>query len=415
PPGTAGPDLLRQRGTAFAPGHGARRGLHGSGPGRCGGMSRDRLRVAFIGAGSTVFARVLLKDLMALQDIPPLEIRLMDIDPERLRVTAAVARELAAAAAQGAPGGGDAAGRAGRGGAARPPARIVTTLDRREALDGADYVVCLVQIGGYRPGTVTDFEIPKRYGIVQTIADTLGIGGIMRGLRTIPFLQELARDMRELCPDAWLFNYANPLAINQWALEDAGVKTVGLCHSVRRTARQLAEYLGVPFAALEYQAAGINHMAFFLDLWAEGRDLYPALRAMAAEGRIPAHDRVRFEILAHFGYFVSESSFHFAEYVPYFLRPDRPGAIEHYQLPVDEYLRRCQVYEEQYNALRDAVDRGGLLPQDHRESDEDVANIIHSLETGQGRVIHANVRNGGAIENLPPDCIVEVPCRVDRF
>ncbi|HEY8497535.1 MAG TPA: alpha-glucosidase/alpha-galactosidase [Limnochordales bacterium] len=402
---------------------------------------RDALRIAFIGAGSTVFARVLLRDLFALDDVPPLDIRLMDTDPERLRVTEAVARRLAAEAA--AAGG-------------RAPARITATMDRRAALEGADYVICLVQIGGFRPATVADFEIPKRYGLVQTIGDTLGIGGIMRGLRTIPFLQDLARDMKECCPGAWLFNYANPLAINQWALEDAGIKTVGLCHSVRRTARQLAGYLGVPFEKVEYRAAGINHMAFFLRFAAEGRDLYPDLRAMVAEGRIPAHDRVRFEVMAHFGYFVSESSFHFAEYVPYFLRPDRPGAIEHYQLPLDEYLRRCGVYEEQFNALRAEVDRaereaaladtartagdagageparapgeaaaGGPAPAAAAtsgtpatrgpQSDEDVAWIIHSLETGQGRLLHANVRNGGAIENLPPDCIVEVPCYVDRF
>jgi len=419
---------------------------------------RDAVRIAFIGAGSTVFARVLLRDLFALDDIGPLEIRLMDIDPERLRVTEAVARRLAQEAAAG----------------GRAPARITSTMERRAALEGADYVICLVQIGGFRPATVADFEIPKRYGLVQTIGDTLGIGGIMRGLRTIPFLRELARDMRECCPDAWLFNYANPLAINQWALEDAGVKTVGLCHSVKRTARQLAGYVGVPFEKVEYQAAGINHMAFFLRFEAEGRDLYPELRAMVAEGRIPAHDRVRFEVLAHFAYFVSESSFHFAEYVPYFLRSDRPGAIERYQLPVDEYLRRCGVYEEQFNALREEVDRaereapehgGGTLayggsdpahgsgdpahrsgpvhgsgnvehgsdtrapgsaprevsanepagrPASGPQSDEDVAWIIHSLETGQGRLLHANVRNAGAIENLPPDCIVEVPCYVDR-
>lgn len=400
---------------------------------------RDKVRIAFIGAGSTVFARVLLRDLFALEDIGPLEIRLMDIDPERLRVTEAVARKLAQEAA--AAGG-------------RAPARIASTMDRRAALDGADYVICLVQIGGFRPATVADFEIPKRYGLVQTIGDTLGIGGIMRGLRTIPFLQDLARDMHECCPDAWLFNYANPLAINQWALEDAGLKTVGLCHSVKRTARTLAGYVGVPFEKVEYQAAGINHMAFFLRFESEGRDLYPDLRAIVAEGRIPANDRVRFEVLEHFGYFVSESSFHFAEYVPYFLRPDRPGVIERYQLPVDEYLRRCGVYEEQFNALREEVDReqqaalghgsatGGAgaagpsgapsegagvapaaapagapatRPGSGPQSDEDVAWIIHSLETGQGRLLHANVRNRGAIENLPPDCIVEVPCYVDRF
>lgn len=361
------------------------------------------IKVAFIGAGSTVFARVLMRDLLRQPDLGELELRLMDIDPERLRVTEQVARYLVQALG------------------AR--ARIVSTTDRRQALAGVHYVICLVQIGGYRPATLADFEIPKRYGIQQTIADTLGIGGIMRGLRTIPFLMELARDMQELCPDAWLINYSNPLTINQWALEETGVRTVGLCHSVRRTARQLASYLDVPFQELDYLAAGINHMAFFLRLSCQGTDLYPRLRALLAEGRVPAEDRVRFEILRAFGAFVSESSFHFAEYVPYFLRKDRPELVARYVLPIDEYLRRCERHEKEYAELRAALNAGDdgsqaarLIASDlYAESDEDAANIIHSLETGTVRRIHANVRNRGVIDNLPADCVVEVPCLVDRW
>lgn len=288
---------------------------------------------------------------------------------------------------------------------------------------GLHYVICPVQIGGYRPAALADFEIPKRYGIQQTIADTLGIGGIMRGLRTIPLLMELARDIRELCPDAWLINYSNPLTINQGALEETGLRTVGLCHSVRRTARQLASYLDVPFQELDYLAAGINHMAFFLRLSCQGTDLYPRLRALLAEGRVPAEDRVRFEILRAFGAFVSESSFHFAEYVPYFLRKDRPELVARYVLPIDEYLRRCEWHEKEYAELRAALNAGDdgsqaarLIASDlYAEFDEDAANIIHSLETGTVRRIHANVRNRGVIDNLPADCVVEVPCLVDRW
>lgn len=374
-------------------------------------MTQRRLSVAFIGAGSTVFARVLIRDLLDLTDLAPLEIRLMDIDAERLQVTAAITEQMVEHVANDMAGAEEVR-----------DTRIVTTTERRQALDGVDYVVCLVQIGGFRPATVNDFEIPKRYGLEQTIADTLGIGGIMRGLRTIPFLQELARDMRELCPEAWLFNYANPLSINQWALEDAGVKTVGLCHGIRRTARQLAGYVGAPSDQLEYQAAGINHMAFFLGLSAGGTDLYPALRELVRDGRVPAEDRVRFEMLRHFGYFVSESSFHFAEYVPYFFRSDRPGSSERYDVPVDEYLRRCEQYEQQFSALQDAVEQTAAGTHTERidadlvrPSDEDVAGIIHSLETGKVRSIHANVRNAGSITNLPDDCVAEVPCQIDRF
>ncbi|MBO8142391.1 MAG: alpha-glucosidase/alpha-galactosidase [Firmicutes bacterium] len=353
------------------------------------------IRIAFVGAGSAVFARVLIRDILQQPDLGEMEIRLMDIDRERLEVIDGIARRLVSTSGA--------------------KVRITSTLDRARALDGADYVICLVQIGGFRPATVTDFEIPKRFGIRQTIGDTLGIGGIMRGLRTIPFLEDLAADMRRLCPEGWLINYANPLAINQWALEDLGVRTVGLCHSVRRTARQLANYLRVPFEDLEYQAAGINHMAFFLRLAHRGEDLYPQLLALAASGRVPSNDRVRFEVLRRFGYFVSESSYHFAEYVPYFLRRDRPDLVDAYAVPIDEYLHRCQRYEEEFRRLKAALNDpdGSVGPEG--PSDEDAAGIIHSLETGTERRIYANVRNHGAIDNLPPDCIVEVPCAVDRF
>lgn len=374
-------------------------------------MTERRTKVAFIGAGSTVFARVLMQDLLQLTDIDPLEIRLMDIDGDRLAVTAKLA-ELLVEQIQGA--GSSSAGER---------ATIVATTDRRRALAGADYVVCLVQIGGYRPATLADFEIPKRYGLQQTIADTLGIGGIMRGLRTIPFLQSLAADMKELCPDAWLFNYANPMAMNQWAVEDIGIRTVGLCHGIRRTARQLAGHLGIPFDELAYTAAGINHMAFFLHLSRRGEDVYPRLRRLAKSGRWPREDGVRFEMLAHFGYFVSESSFHFAEYVPYFLRSDRPDLVERHAIPVDEYLRRCEQYERRHGCLVEALAAADVGPDSHpllkadveNKSDEDLADIIHSLETGEPRRLHANVRNRGYIDNLPEDAVVELPCFVDGF
>src|SRR6187551_1979829 len=244
-------------------------------------------RIAFVGAGSTVFTRHLIGDVLAMPELAGSTFALMDIDPARLETSRAAAQELVAAH------GADAA--------------VEATLDRREALAGADYVVTSFQVGGLE-STLIDFEIPKRYGLRQTIGDTLGVGGISRALRTIPVLLAVCADMEELCPDALLLQYVNPMAMLCWAVaERSTIRTVGLCHSVQYTAAQLAADLGLPAGEVHYHAAGINHVAFLLRLEHEGEDLYPALHRLIEEGRVPEDNRVRYEVMRHLGYFVTES------------------------------------------------------------------------------------------------------------
>jgi alpha-galactosidase len=349
-------------------------------------------RIAMIGAGSTVFARNLLGDILSFPELRESHIALMDIDPERLRTSEVVARKVAQAV--------DAA------------PTITTHTDRRSALEGADYAINMIQVGGYRPATVIDFEIPKKYGLRQTIADTLGVGGIMRALRTIPVMLEMCREMEEVAPDVTFLNYVNPMAMNTWAVTRATrVKTVGLCHSVQGTAEQLARDIGVPSEEIHYLCAGINHMAFYLRFERDGEDLYPRIRQVAAEGRIPDWNRVRYEMLARLGYFVTESSEHFAEYCPHFIRQDRPELIERFNVPLDEYPRRCESQIKGWHALRAKLE--GDEPVQVRRSHEYGSLIIHSMETGTPRVIYGNVPNEGLITNLPEGCCVEVPVLVD--
>ena len=351
-------------------------------------------KITFLGAGSTIFAKNLLGDIFSFLEFADAHIHLMDIDPERLRTSEIVAHRVAEFFG------------------ARP--KIEATLDRRRALDGADYAISLFQVGGYKPSTVIDFEIPRKHGLRQTIADTLGFGGIMRGLRTIPVFLDIVRDMEAVCPDATLLQYVNPLAMNCWAVNRASrINTVGLCHSVQGTAGQLAEDIGVPLDEINYLCAGINHMAFYLRFERNGQDLYPLIRQVAAEGRAPAWNRVRYEALTRLGYFVTESSEHFSEYVPWFIKRDRPDLIERFNIPLDEYLARCERQIAEWQALRDRFERGELEIT-HQRSHEYGALIIHSLETGTPRVVYGNVANHGLIDNLPAGCTVEVPCLVDR-
>jgi len=355
-------------------------------------------KIAFIGAGSTVFAKNLLGDILSFPELSRATISLHDIDAERLRTSERVARRVAAALA------------------AAPT--IEATADRRRALDGADYVITMFQIGGYRPSTVIDFDIPRRYGLRQTIADTLGIGGIMRGLRTVPVLLDMAREMEELCPGATLLNYVNPMAINCWALSRATpIRTIGLCHSVQGTAEQLARDIGVPVEEINYLCAGINHMAFYLRFerrTAAGvEDLYPRIRRVLAEGRVPDWNRVRYDLFGRFGYFVTESSEHLSEYVPWYIKRDRPDLIDRYNIPLDEYITRCENQIAAWDAIRQLLeDESITLPVERTH--EYGAYIIHSLETGQPRVVYGNVANDHLIDNLPPGACVEVPCLVDR-
>jgi alpha-galactosidase len=385
-------------------------------------------KIAFVGAGSTVFAKNLLGDILSFPELAGSQIALMDIDEARLNTTRLVAERIAGAVG------------------AHPT--ILATTDRRRALEGADYAISMFQVGGYRPSTVIDFEIPKKYGLRQTIADTLGIGGIMRALRTIPVLTSMTRDMEELCPDVTFLNYVNPMAMNMWAVNRASkIKNVGLCHSVQGTAHQLAADIDVDPAEINYICAGINHMAFYLKFErktpAGVEDLYPRIRQVYEGGRAPAWNRVRYEMCKRTGYFVTESSEHFSEYTPWFIKRDRPDNIEKFNIPLDEYIRRCEVQLAGWEITKETIENPGV-PVDEAKlaqklkavgaSDWDVtwiasmatnfdeieqsheygSYIIHSLETGIPRVIYGNVANNGLIDNLPQGCTVEVPCLVDK-
>jgi alpha-galactosidase len=350
-------------------------------------------KIALIGAGSVVFAKTLIGDILSFAELANAHLALVDVDAVRLHTAARMAQKVAAAA--------------------RAAPIITAHRERRAALTGADYVINTIQVGGYRPSTVIDFEVPKQHKLRQTIADTLGVGGIMRALRTIPVLLDICRDMEELCPDAWLLNYSNPMAMNCWALSRATpIRTVGLCHSVQGTAMQLAGDIGVPYRDITYQAAGINHMAFYLRFERRGEDLYPLIRKVVADGRVPGNNRVRYEMLGRLGYFVTESSEHFAEYTPYFIRRDRPDLIERFGVPLDEYISRCEFMDRFWGDMRSFFEGDEPIAEIER-SHEYGALIIHSLETGKPRVVYGNVPNRGLITNLQQGCCVEVPCLVD--
>jgi alpha-galactosidase len=357
-------------------------------------------KICLVGAGSTVFAQNILGDFLSTPSEHDYVISLFDIDPERLKTSEIVARRICETLKLNS-------------------VRIEATLDRRQALRGSDFVILMMQVGGYKPATVTDFEVPKKYGLRQTIADTLGIGGIFRGLRTIPVLEAICRDMEEVCPNALLMQYVNPMAINCWAIKEIApsIRNVGLCHSVQHTAHHLASCLGENIHDINYLSAGINHIAFFLkyekvDANGGRQDLYPRLKALAAEGKVPADDRVRFDALKRLGHFVTESSEHFSEYTSWYIKDRRPEMVEQLNIPLDEYIRRCEVQIAEWHALRQELE--GDKPIEVCRSNEYAAGIIHAAVTGKPALIYGNVPNNGMIENLPPECIVEVPCHVDR-
>lgn len=291
-------------------------------------------------------------------------------------------------------------------------ATIVSYTDAREALTDATFVVNAIQVGGYEPCTVTDFEIPKKYGLRQTIADTLGIGGIFRGLRTIPVLLDYCKIMEEVCPDAWLLNYTNPMSILTLAvLKATKIKTIGLCHSVQVCAPDLLRHLGMEYDNVSYKIAGINHMAWLLEVESNGQDLYPKIKekAIAFEGK--HYDMVRFEIMKRFGYYVTESSEHNSEYMPYFIKEKYPELIERFNIPLDEYPRRCIEQIKNWNKLREEIVHDHSLS--HTRTHEYASYIMEAMITNKPYKIGANVLNTGLITNLPNDCVVEVPCLVD--
>jgi alpha-galactosidase len=357
-------------------------------------QSTSKRKITFIGAGSTVFAKNLLVDILSFPELADSRICLFDIDPERLRTSEIVARRVAQQL--------------------KATPEVETTTDGGHAFDGATYAINMIQVGGYRPCTVTDFEIPKKYGLRQTIADTLGIGGIMRALRTVPVLIGMGQEMERRCPDVIHLNYVNPMAMNCWALARATkIKTVGLCHSVQHTAEELAADIGIPVSEINYVVAGINHLAFYLNFERNGEDLYPLIQRVIDESRIPADNRVRYDMFRRLNYFVTESSEHFSEYVPWYIKKGREDLIERYKIPLDEYPRRCERQIAGWQQLRDTLERTDS-PLELERSVEYGSGIIHSVETGQPRVIYGNVENRDLITNLPNGCCVEVPCLVDK-
>ena len=349
--------------------------------------SQAVIKVTFVGAGSIEFTRNVVTDLCTYPELRgQLELALYDISAERLAYAERLARQLAAQSGAG--------------------ARVTATQDRRAALAGADYVINEVQVGGY-DATRADFDIPARYGVRQTIGDTLGIGGIFRGLRTIPVVTSLAGDMHRLCPDACLLNYTNPMAMLPWAVY-AGTpfrNVFGLCHSVRDTHAFLAGLVGLDPAEVDFVTAGFNHQAFVLRFEHQGRSLYPRLREII-DASPELRRRVRVELFRRFGYFPTESSEHSAEYVPWFMRHD--DQVERFRIFVGDYLARSEENLRELAELTRQLDAG--TPLDLTPTSELASEFIHSLETGTERELYVNVRNGGLITSLPEQCCVEVPC-----
>lgn len=360
-------------------------------------------KITFMGAGSTVFARNVLGDCMCSPVLRDSEIALYDIDGERLRDSEVILSAINNNINEG-------------------RAKIKCYLgveNRKDALRGADFVVDAIQVGLYDPCTIIDFEVPKKYGLRQTIADTLGIGGIMRGLRTIPVLRDFARDMEEVCPNAWFLNYTNPMAILSGYMQRyTGVKTVGLCHSVQCCSSGLLNDLGMQdkLEGRKELIAGINHMAWLLEIYdKDGNDLYPEIRRRAIHKleNEKFYDMVRYEYIRRLGYYCTESSEHNAEYNPFFIKSKYPELIEKYNIPLDEYPRRCINQIAGWKNERDRILADGKIT--HNRSGEYASYIMESMVTGNPYKIGGNVLNTGLIENLPADACVEVSCLVDNM
>lgn len=345
-------------------------------------------KVTIIGAGSVVFAKRLISDIISYPELSDTTFSLTDINEDRLNTAEKMASNLIKG----------------------KNAQVFATMDRKQALKNADFVLNLIQVGMHE-ATVTDFEIPKKYGLNQTIADTLGVGGVFRSLRTIPVLLEICKDMEEICPEAYLLNYTNPMAMLMHAVSKASsIKSIGLCHSVQNTADDIASYLNIPVDELDYKVAGINHMAWFLELKRNGEDLYPKLFEAMENEEIFIQDKVRFEMMRRLNYFVTESSEHMSEYTPYFIK--RKELVQQFDIPIDEYIRRSEKNLERFEQTKIKVENGETI--EGEKSHEYGAPIIHSIVTGKDRVIWGNVANTGLITNLSNDACVEVPCLVNK-
>lgn len=372
-------------------------------------------KLCIIGAGSTVFTKKIITDLLLMDEFHDMEFSLMDISKERLQLSYNILLSIAQQL--------------------NLSPNVSMHTDRREALQNANFIQTTFQVGGYKPSTVIDFAIPKKYGLHQTIADTLGIGGIMRGLRTIPVLNSIAKDILEICPDAMLLQYVNPMCMNMIALirQYPELRSIGLCHSVQGTASMIASDLGENLKDLDYDCVGINHLAFYTRLEKKlddgsRKDLYPALKKFGkevlADKKISSrtkykdiesnkflHEKVRYEILNRFGYFVTESSEHFSEYVPWFIKGNNTKLLEEYKIPLDEYIDRCVNYIEKWKNLNDQSET--LINLDLKKSPEYASEIMRAVVTNNPFTLNGNVYNNQLIENLPNDCVVEVPCTID--
>lgn len=352
------------------------------------------LKIVFIGAGSVEFTRQLLHDILSYPELSGVSIALHDIDPERLATAEALARHIADRVS------------------AKPV--ISASVRRREALDGADVVVNMVAVGGHE-ATLKDFDVPQSFGVRQTIGDTLGIGGIFRALRTFGLLEGLAADIGEVCPQAWLLNYTNPMAMNLQFLAAVAprVKSVGLCHSVYWTIRDLSELIGVPHQEVDFHSAGVNHQAWILRWEHEGRDLYPALDA-AIEADPGLARRVRVDMYRRLGFYPTETSEHSSEYVPWYLGSETE--VERLRLPIRDYVGISAGNLAEYHDIRDSLAAGTLAdPEADADATEYAPQVIHSLATGQRRTIQVTTVNTGLITNLPQGAAVEVPATLDRL
>ncbi|MFY0780527.1 alpha-glucosidase/alpha-galactosidase [Peribacillus simplex] len=352
-------------------------------------------KITFIGAGSTIFTKNVLGDCMLSPALQDFEFALFDIDSDRLSESGVLLNALKRTLNAG--------------------VTIKTYTDRKEALHGAKYVINAIQVGGYKPSTVIDFDIPKKYGLRQTIADTIGIGGLFRALRTIPVMLEVAKDIEEVCPDAWLLNYTNPMATITGAVSrHTNVKMVGLCHSVQVCTNDLLKDLDIPYENIDERIAGINHMAWLLEIKSNGKDLYPEIKKRAKEKqKSKHHDMVRYELMDKFGYYVTESSEHNSEYHPFFIKGKYPELIDRFNIPLDEYPRRCE--EQITNWLRTKEELMNDQNLTHERSKEYGSRIIEAMETNEPFVFGGNVLNtGGLISNLPEKAVVEVPCIANR-
>jgi alpha-galactosidase len=356
------------------------------------------VKVTFMGAGSTVFAKNVLGDCLISPELKGMEIALYDIDNERLQdsllMLKAINRQY------------------------KSKATIKTYLgvrNRKKALAGADFVVNAIQVGGYDPCTITDFEIPKKYGLRQTIADTLGVGGIFRALRTIPVIQDFLADMEQVCPNALFINYSNPMAIITGTIQKTSpIKSLGLCHSVQHCAERLMHNVGLDAEydeKVQWNIAGINHQAWLLSISKNGEDLYPRIKKLADEIELPKEDLVRMKLMKTFGYYVTESSEHSSEYLPYFIKTTHPELIEEYNIPLDEYPRRCINQIEDWKKRREELTTKNKL--EHTNSGEYAAHIIEAMLNNKPYKLGGNVVNKGYITNLPKAACVEVPCIID--